>query len=170
MKKIYGHYKEVKQVQRGVDKYLKGEDRKSVRSFVIYLKSKGWRRLNGGIYKGCLYNGDVVIKVPKPYLNLYDFENAIFEIGREQEQYKIKGFTKYLPRLYMKNRIILVQEKLNRCKCGGFGCKPSSKIANEFPLYDWEHNHGIDANGNIKFFDWVYKRNDYYLGTNTRLR
>jgi hypothetical protein len=110
-----------------------------------------------------------VVKVPDPHIDW--FEECIHELHREREQYKVDpSFKKYLAKMYFYNRVVLVQEKVNPCKCKGFWCSSAERLADKYPISDYEHNHGLDQHGNIKFFDWVYKRTDYYLDNNVPLR
>lgn len=133
--------------------------RRSLKDFIFHLRSKGWRRFNGGVYKLCLHNENLVVKMPNPKYYGDDFNDAKIEIRREWEQSKI--IKRYVPTIFLYDDIIMIQEKLKACKCRGWGCEEAQIIADRYGLDDWSHNHGTDKDGNIKFFDWVYRRNDY---------
>jgi len=130
-------------------------------SFMREMKSIGWKSKelhDSGAFKRCLWKNSIVIKYITNQAN-------IDEIAREVEQYRLAppGFRKYLPKIYAYGKDYIIQDRvLFSCNHTSGRCNVK-EIANKYELSDYKHNHGHSLNGTVKFFDWVYRRDDAWV-------
>ena len=123
------------------------------RKFIKHMRLLGWKK-RGQSSKIAIYKNSIVAKFGCNRYAKYD-ASKITDIGEEVKQWfsAPKTFKKYLPRLYFYYNGMLVQDLVFN-KCNDTDCKVN-KIADEFNLQDYNHNHGHNLSGNIKFFDFV---------------
>lgn len=135
------------------------------------MKDLGWSTNvvhSHGSFKKCFWKGSIVAK----YAN-NDYEPNLAEVKREYEQFHSvpKHLQKYFPRVYAFVNGLLIQDRV-LLKCGELqNLNPPQKctlseVYKEFDhrLDDYGHNHGHSKAGTVKFFDWVYKRRNPWLG------
>jgi len=139
--------------------------------FYSKLKKLGWKYLANGLYKKCYYKKQFVIKcINNEYEGAAECQN---ECKREYQQYyrAPKKLQKHFPKIYYYSTGVIIQEKVNECDCDeGYSCKELDKITKNYScLNDTGHNHGIDKYGTVKFFDWVYFREDEYIYSTKKL-
>jgi hypothetical protein len=125
-------------------------------SYIREMEKLGWAAGGWGSYKKSLIKDSIVVKFAA-YPNKADCVN---EVQREFEQWKLvpREFKKHLPRLYVFQKGLLVQDRVMHYCLNGWACKCEEGIRSLFPVRDGQQNHGHTLKGTVKYFDWVYKR------------
>ena len=133
-------------------------------SFAQKMKLVGWKpndSWDNGSFKKCLLKDSIVIK----YLNRPYTSERINEIRREVEQFRVApaGLKKHLPKIYEFSENFIIQDRV-LLACWEYGGKCNAeRIACKYELEDCYHNHGHSLNGTVKFFDWVFRRDDPWI-------
>jgi len=136
-----------------------------LRFTLMMEKDFGWSssllHSSPGSFKNCLWKKSIVVKFGKN-------GNNCDELTREYEQYLIlpQKCRKHLPRSYILENGLLIQDRvLVKCK-EEYGVCVTYDIRKQFEnrLQDYHHNHGHSKKGTVKFFDWVYRRQNPWLG------
>ena len=146
----YKKLKAVRQAQR-LWRSAKGNNVK----FSTKLEAHGWVRAGFGSFKQCYSKGSIVVK--------YSTHNGNnWEVKREWEQWNCapKGLRKHLPWTYcILDGRVLIQDRV-LCKKGSAW---QNNLASKFELKDQGHNYGYSKRGVVKFYDWVYRRDNNHV-------
>lgn len=130
---------------------------------------KGWKYVGEGMYKTCFFKNSIVIKFPN---QVHRHPGSNIEILREYDQWKNPPdaqFKKYLTSTYaLVNEQVLIQDrvlypcdKVFNTHTGLMECTKHKELWNlstHYNLQDFQNNHGHTKQGNIKFFDSVWRR------------
>lgn len=140
----------------------------SIKQFKSKLLPMGHLIAGEGSFKESFIIGKLVVKTTVTNrINKGCASEEVTEIKREVEQYKYAppGFRKHLPRLFVCiNDFVMIQERVLIRSLDGKDADlfitRVDKLAEKYDLYDYIHNYGIGLDGRVKFFDWVWRRDD----------
>ncbi len=130
-----------------------------ITDYTIYakrLEENKWQEAGYGSAKRSFKKNTILVKFPGLYSAAKYSET---EIKREYEQWvgAPSKFRKYLTRTYGMIGLVLIQDLVILGRCGSIDCN-GTWLINEFPIADFYGNHGHTKKGNVKIFDWVYRR------------
>lgn len=132
-------------------------------AFIEQIYKLGWsgNKLHGfGSFKNTIWKNNIIAKFA------YNENQACsVELERELEQFNTapSALKKYLPNTYILKNGLMIQDRVV-LKCDQVSNCNVEDIAKKLNLRDYNHNHAHNFAGTIKFFDWVWRRIDPWLG------